>query len=226
MTIESELIEATGFSPRRNYPERQDYLAALARSVDQLADVDFDGLSTEAAEWFNAAARALSTKKTIEDFPDAEEEAPAEEAAPEDDAEAPIEDEELVEPEPEPEPKKKPKPQPDVLSPERLNLTPKGKRSRAGQKKVDPIREVKKDATPPRPKRTTKIEYDKWGLTVGSKNSEAATMFENECRMIDCTNALGGGAFYNMLSRMVREGHKLEKNADGTIKLTFVKQKN
>ncbi len=218
MTIESELIEATGFTPRRNYPERQDYLAALARSVDQLEDVDFDGLSTEAAEWFNAAARALSAKKPLEDFPDAEEEAP-------DEAESPIEDEELVEPEPEPKAKAKPKPQPEILSPERLNLTPKGKRSRTGQKKVDPIKDVKKGATPPRPKRTTKIEYDKWGLTVGSKNSEAATMFENECRMIDCTNELGGGTFYNLLSRMVREGHKLEKNADGTVKLTFVKQK-
>jgi len=82
--IEQELIEATGFTPRRNYPDRQDYLAAVARAVDQLEDVDFDGLSAEAADWFNAAARALSNKKTIVDFPDAEPEAEAEEEPAED----------------------------------------------------------------------------------------------------------------------------------------------
>jgi len=79
MSVEEELIEASDFKPRRNYSNRQDYLAALARAVDQLGDPELDALSREAGEWFYAAAEAINAKTDIPDFedePSAEKNAP------------------------------------------------------------------------------------------------------------------------------------------------------
>src|SRR5258707_2352470 len=67
--IEQELVQASAFEPRRDY-ERQDYLAALARAINEVAEEDFDALSVEAQDWFNDAVRALNKKQLLPEFPD------------------------------------------------------------------------------------------------------------------------------------------------------------
>src|SRR4029077_10869977 len=74
MSIEKELVEASGFSPRKNY-QRQDYLAALARAVNEIEEDKFDAMSTDAQDWFNDAVRALNKKTTLPEFADATTEA-------------------------------------------------------------------------------------------------------------------------------------------------------
>lgn len=191
--IEKELTEATGFVPRKNYPDRQDYLAAIARAVDGLEDVDFEGLSTEAAEWFNAAARALSAKKVIVDFADRLDVG-----------------EEVDDDEPE----------------EVVEQTPvKIKSSKVPPKPVDPIKTRKKETAAMKqqlPKE--ELEYDKFGCIVGSKNGKATLMFEQSSKMTEVTKALGG-TYYNLIAKLIKRGHKVEKGPHGEIKLTYVKPK-
>ena len=67
--IETELVEASGFEPTKNYA-RQDYLAALARVVNDMDEKDYDNLTVEAQDWFNAAVRALNKKQDLPEFAD------------------------------------------------------------------------------------------------------------------------------------------------------------
>ena len=57
--IEQNILEITEFKPKRKYRSRQDYLAALARSVDKLADDEFDELEENSAEWANVKAATI-----------------------------------------------------------------------------------------------------------------------------------------------------------------------
>jgi hypothetical protein len=204
--IEQELIEATGFTPRRNYPDRQDYLAAVARAVDQLQDVDFEGLSAEAADWFNAAARALSNKKTIADFPDADPEAeepaaePAEEEAQPEEA---VSEEELAEPETEALPEHKPEKRGTKETNPKFNRPYKG--DRRGKKGPE--------------KGLSPKNIDKWGVIPGTKNAVAISHFEKGATMHDVTKAIGG-TYYNLIQDMIKRGHRVEKGTNGLIKLT------
>src|SRR6478736_5488027 len=69
--IETELVKASDFEPSKKY-ERQDYLAALARRVNELEEDQYDELSIEAQDWFNAAVRSLNKKQDLPEFPDVE----------------------------------------------------------------------------------------------------------------------------------------------------------
>src|SRR5579859_6327418 len=112
--IEQELLKATKLKIQKDW-DRQDFLAALARSTHKLSNEDYDELTDAAADWTNDAVEALNKKNGIEEFPDfiegeAEEPAvedEAEEAEAEAKAEAEAEDE--VEAEAEAEPAKKQK---------------------------------------------------------------------------------------------------------------------
>lgn len=200
--IEKELAEITDFKPLKQYEKKQDYLAALARLVDQLDDRDFDRLSKDAADWFNAAARAISNKKVIPDFTDAVSSSEV------DLPDEPIEDDELI----------------DDIAP-RTEPLPKKKRDRAHSTQppralpvpnVDPI-PPKKDGT--FGKKDPRI-LDKWGFAVGSQNSAAMAMFEKGARMKDVTASVGG-TYYAAIGRAIKRGHFVERFANGIIRITF-----
>lgn len=185
MSIESELVEATGFEARKNYEDRQDYLAALARSVNDLDEEAYDTLSNEAVEWFNAACRALNNKKDIEDFED----------APVATGSEPVEEE--AEPQAETEEEVKPKPKKVVAA---KVAKPKAK-----------VEEIDAD----------QIELDEFGVAVGSKNSQAVEMLKKGCRMADISKEIGG-TYYNLVQRLVKQGHTLEKAANGVLRLVHM----
>ena len=194
--IETELVEAAGFEPTRDY-ERQDYLAALARAVNEVEEATFDNLSVEAQDWFNSAVKALNKKQDLPEFPDADDEAEAEEETPE------AEEEETP--------------------------APKAAKAKKGNAKAKPEEEkAEAEATSPAPKRRVaprKIphppvgELDHYGCNVNSKGHAALMMFETGCRMTDVTESVGG-TYYNLLQKIVKHGHKLEKGANGFMKLT------
>lgn len=72
--IQSELSKATGVKPARGQ-DRQALILAIMAGVTALTDDQWEGLSKEAQDWFNAAADAKNAKKkTLPDFPDLEEE--------------------------------------------------------------------------------------------------------------------------------------------------------
>lgn len=182
--IEQEILEATQFDPPRKYDDRQDYLAALAKAVNKLEDIDFDALSTEAADWFNTSVKAMNNKKDLPDFPDAEEEAEAEEVKAE-----PKKVAKAVE-------KTEPKRRPKGAPPKKLD-----------HPKVDPQASI------------DHFETDKYGVVVGSKNAAAVAMLEKGCRMADITASIGG-TYYNLVARLMKQGHHIEKGANGMITLT------
>jgi len=64
-----ELSEATGLSIKRGQ-DHQAFFVDLIKAVANLKDPEWDKLSAEAQEWYNAAAEAKNKKKEIEAFPD------------------------------------------------------------------------------------------------------------------------------------------------------------
>ncbi len=246
--IESELVETSGFKPGKKY-QRQDYLAALTRAVNELDEVDFDGLSIEAQDWFNDAVRAINKKVDLPDFPDSngageadDEEASDEEPEVEEASEAepePVEasakrkrkptkpqPKKVVEPEPEPGEEDASQagdePDPEPEEPEADPPTPPTKAASARRKKGQPPRKL------PHPEiidhrgkkpEEIEIEWDKYDHVKGTKVSAACVMFEQGCRMSDVTASIGG-TYYNLLSDLTKAGHKVEKAANGMITLT------
>lgn len=72
--ILTELSVATGVKAKRGQ-DRQELILAIMAGVTSLSDAAWEDLSQETQDWFNAAADAKNAKKkTLPDFPDAEEE--------------------------------------------------------------------------------------------------------------------------------------------------------
>ena len=215
--IEREIIKATGYKVLRKFEDRQDYLKSLLNAVGKLTNDDFDSLSDEAATWANAAVEAHnSKKKELPDFDEApvedeldedpDEEAGEPDAAPEDDegssddeddeAEAEEAEAEMeAEPEPEPEPAPPKKSARAAREPKPVKVAAKPKP--ASSKSVDP--DTDED-----------VVLDKWGCMEGSKNSRALALFEAGATAREVKEKLGG-TYYNVLAKMVKDGHKLEK---------------
>lgn len=223
MTIEQELLAATGFEPKRKYPDRQDYLAALARATNQLEDDAFDKLSEAAVDWFNAAAKGIGNKRDIEEFElFGEPEVPGD-VTPreyeEDTLEAEVaeaDEEEVVEPVKKPVRLKKDgtPAKPYTSGPPLL-----GKRF---NKKMSHAETAIKLPLKPKPimpdDDIIDVELDKWACIPGTKNAQAAELFENGARMADVTKTIGG-TYYNLLARLSKAGHKVEKGVHGIIVL-------
>jgi hypothetical protein len=203
MSIEKELLKATGFEPKRKYPDRQNYLAALARATNQLEDKEFEALSEAAIDWFNAAAKAIGNKRDIEEF-----EAFPETGVPgdvtEDDAELEAAVAEADEDEAEAEVEKR---------------VPKDVSPGLGKRfyKKPPPKALKVPSTDDD---IQDVELDKFACIPGTKNAQAASLFEGGARMSDVTKTLGG-TYYNLLARLVKQGHKVEKGLHGIILLTY-----
>jgi len=102
VSIEEELLEATGIKGPKKGEDLQDYFGRLIDAVQDLKDPEWDKIGDPAQKWVNAGATSIKAKEEIENFPDAE--PPAEEEDPpartsrrggkdkEDDAEAEAED--------------------------------------------------------------------------------------------------------------------------------------
>ncbi len=192
-TIERELIKITGYQAKRKFSDRQDYLKSILNAVAKLEDEDFNDLTDETAAWANAAVEAHNTKNC--DIPDFDEIGDTAELDDDDDegtsdepevsASKPDEEEPVVEDEPE----------------EKVTAKPASKKA----KKPAPIKTI-----------TTKAEdrdvaiLDKWGAISGSKNSQALALFEKGATSKEVKEELGG-TYYNILKKMVKDGHKLEK---------------
>ena len=65
--LEKELVEATNLKEKKN-EKRQDYLMRLCRATAKVPDDVWEGLSTAAQDWNNAAAEAITDSKPIVDF--------------------------------------------------------------------------------------------------------------------------------------------------------------
>lgn len=71
--IQTELMEATGLKAVRN-EDRQDLVKRIMKAVGGLTDKEWEKLSGDAQDWFNAAADDQNAKKKVlPDFPDLEE---------------------------------------------------------------------------------------------------------------------------------------------------------
>jgi hypothetical protein len=215
--VERELIKLTKYKVKRKFDNRQDYLGSILNAVDKYLGEDeekFAELSDEAQDWVNAASEAFNNKEPeLPDFDEvqaSEADEADEEQDNDDDSEPDSDDEEdtengeempvaveaALDDEPEPEPLKK--------LPSRV--TPKIKKEaliRHGV--IKPVAEV---------------PVDKWGCSLGSKNSKALAMFEKGATSKEVKEVLGG-TFYNILAKVQKEGHKVEKEGH-LVKLSFV----
>lgn len=235
--VEKELVEASGFKPKKQYKERQDYLTALARAVDVLDDDAIDGLSNEAQAWYGNACDAVNEEAEIPDFDEeevAEDDSEAEEASDdtsEDDdaAEESEEDDELdptdendtddsdnAEDEPEEKPKAKVKAKAKEKAPKEKPAKKAVEKEKPKAKEKEKAKEGPRRKVPPVD--PDKFDIDEFEVVVGSKNHEAVKMLQKGCRMSDITKEIGG-TYYNLLKRLVKDGHTLEKEGNGVLRL-------
>ena len=228
--IEKELVEASSFEPRKNL-ERQDYLASLARAINEVPEDEFDALSTEAQDWFNDAVRALNKKKDLPDFPDLAE-ADDEEAQSDDGASSDEEPDSTEETDSDSDDADDDGGEPEEAGPVPAKPTTgkKAGKSKAGKTVGTPeeTTEGPASSSAPKPNRRGKGvpprklphppvgETDKYGVGVNSKGHAALVMLEKGCRMSDVTESIGG-TYYNLLQKVVKAGHKVEKAANGLI---------
>ena len=202
--IEKELLSVTKIKPEK-YDERQDMLAAIIRyaaldanNKSKISDSDYDNLSDESVAWIETGAKALDKKKTIPDFPDKEsdnEHTEGEGTSEELDEEA----------------------QPTHSQPkDAVEADDEGTEGEQGQSTDSGTQKVKRQKT-----RYDGItgEKDKYGIIVGTKSAEAIKMFEKGRTMAQVTEAIEG-TYYNLLRKLVKEGHLLEKLEGSVLKLT------
>ncbi|HET9285772.1 MAG TPA: hypothetical protein VFR24_27795 [Candidatus Angelobacter sp.] len=198
-TIEQELLATTKFKARE-YNSRQDYLAAVARKTDVMTDEEFDSLSVDAAIWSNAAITSLRARKKLPEFV-------AKIHKDDKSGDYVWDDVEVVDTNG---PVVKPPPAKTQADRGDTKRRPKGAPARKlDHPPVDPQLGIEN------------FQVDKWGLVIGSKNAAAAAMFEQGCRMADVTESIGG-TYYNLIDRLRKKGHSVEKSANGMIKLTFM----
>lgn len=230
-SVEKELVKITKVKADK-YEERQDFLAAILKAMEKLSDDEFDNLSDEAAEWHTKkAVPAFVKKKDIPDFVEAEAEAEedvaepaADDAAvetveddesdptddnPEDDAEAESENEAAEAEEDAKATKKKGKTKPAAKA------KPEKSKSKAkAESDEDAEAERPAKAKPQNQRHYAELsgDRDKFGITKGTKTSDAVAMYERGCTAAEITEELGG-RYYNILAKLAKDGHKVENQA-------------
>lgn len=204
--IERELIKATNYKPMRKFSDRQDYLKSILNAVSKLTDDDYESLSDEAATWANSAVEAHNAKN--DELPDFDEITLDEETngTDSDEGDVPSDTSEgttVVAASSVPEERS----EEDSVAEE----APKPKKSKAPKSTAKPKSELKHGHLPD-------VVVDKWGAMEGSKNARALAMFEKGATTKEVKDAIGG-TYYNILSKMVTHGHKVEKEG-AIIRLT------
>ncbi len=216
--FERELVKIIKFK-NTDYADRQDYLAALARAADKwfaAKDKDqkiFDNLDDGLQGWFEEAITAMNTRPpaAIPDFPDRE----LEEPEPESDEE--VEDENNDDA------------QPDAGVDDTGNA-PVTAEPQVGTVEAEPDpnvgdgKKAKKAKKAKSDKKTTRYDNidgskDRYGITIGTKTAEAVKLYEKGTTAKEIDEKIGG-RHYNVLVRLAREGHRVEKQPGGGFKLT------
>jgi hypothetical protein len=225
--IEREIIKASNFKPRQKYSDRQDYLKSLFLATTKMSNDDFDELTDEAADWINSCVQIHNSKGKNADFPEfgevgaseddddaGEDEASDDEADDsDDDAEADSDDaDESVDND-----------EGDTDGDEDAGDEPEAQEDEAEAEEKPAKSKAKKAALGPKkkrgpPKHVEDATLDKWGCIEGSKNSQALALFEKGATSKEVKDQLGG-TYYNILGKMVKNGHKVEKEG-AIIRLT------
>lgn len=224
--LETELVEASAFEPTKNY-ERQDYLAALARALNEVDEDVFDELSVDAQDWFNAAVKAINKKQDIPDFPDAEEaEADDSEGEADDNTDDESEDDTADDSETDGDEAEETSKDEDEEAPPPKKTKKPAKAGKPVKVKAKPVVDEDDDDEPEEkaakktPKRlpTPGENKNRYGITIGSQGHKAIVMLEEGSRMSAITEDVGG-TYYNLLKKLTQDGHKIEKSPTGIIKL-------
>lgn len=198
--IEKKMLDVTKVKPR-SFKNRQDFLLAVLVAFKGLPNEVYEDetlVSDEMVEWYEAGATARNLGKVIPDFDGTGAEA---EVAEEADDLDPTEDN--IEPEGETEAVAPPK---------------KGKKAKAApapKPQAEPKAKSKRKA-PPTP--TATGSKNRYGIYEGTILDDVCQMLEKGCSMAD-VKAKHGETKYNLLHRLEKEGHKLDKG-DGKFKLT------
>jgi outer membrane biosynthesis protein TonB len=236
--IEQELRKAWKMRKKEeDFDSRQDYLVALIRGFDIACSKDddlFDTISQEAADWFNAATEARNKKNEIEEFPDLEAEV-AEEAEDEPEDEAEVEeadDTEEADDEPADEPEEAAESDEELSASEEAEAESeneeaeaqaakkaKSKKPAGGGKVAKPAAKQPKKKREPSSYANITGAKDKFGIIIGTKTAKAVELYEKGATSKDIKEATGG-KFYNVLTKLTSEGHKLEKLPGGVFRLT------
>jgi hypothetical protein len=216
--IEKELIQITGYKARGKFNDRQDYLKSIFNAVQKLEDDQFlNELSIEAVTWANACVEAQNAKKDA-DLPEFDEVEPSFEDHPDEETETEDEsgtDEGNVQDE-SPQEVAVAEHEGDVETLEEPEIPESPKKPvRVAKPKVE---KPKKAVPSPDPEDEGDVALDKWGCMEGSKNSQALTMLENGATTKEIRDAIGG-TYYNIMKKMVENGHRLEKQGS-LFKLT------
>lgn len=222
--IETELVKTAKFKAPKVKGDRQDYLAALARACYKLDNDTFDEISEPAADWVNKAVEALNNKEDLPEFPDLEDEAQdeevdeseedseaaeavadAEEGTGEDDTEAgDSPDDDAVD---EAEPEEKPKTKAKVKAAPKQEVPPPKRKNKPSKEEQAKIKTRYDDLTG---------EKDRYGIIIGTKTHDAVLMYERGTTSRELKERLGG-RFYNILDKLEKAGHRVERSGIGTF---------
>jgi hypothetical protein len=211
--IEQELLKATKFKmPKEGYSERQDYLAALARAGYKLDTPTYDDLTDPAADWVNDGVKSLNQRHELLEFPDWVEDEPEAEAENQDEADAEDAEDEAA-----------------SVVVDKSSTVPRKKMGRPPAPKPDKAGPRKRKTKPhPTEAATVKTRYDhltgekdKWDLIKGTKVSDAVAMYERGTTSAELKEVLGG-RFYNVLKKLQKDGHLVERTPEGIFKVTHI----
>lgn len=208
MTTEEQIVKVTKIK-ESSFKIRQDYLAALVRGIDKLSQDEWDNLSDDVVNWHIAAVGQMDKKRQIEDFADIP---TASQAEPE----------EMENAEPEERPHSvdsddvstEPVSEEETLEPQTEEKKPRGRPKKA---KAEKVKSKSQFENRPEPERYSKItgEKDRFGITIGTKTHEAVKMYNTpEGASLKQVDAALGGRHYNILQKLTKDGHKVEKIGD------------
>lgn len=243
--IEAELVKIFKFkkSPE-DFEDHQEYLSELVLCVEKIKDdKTWDSMNEETYDWLTEAVEAKNKKREIPDFTDAEPAEPEEDG--DEEGEPTKVDEEATEEEAEEDPGEGTEEEvgrepasieavvgevvaevggPDATTEDAVPAKkPRKKRVKAGKyikkKKGKPdVQPKHKPGKEPDYKKITGTK-DRYGVTEGTKASLALKMFEKGCTMRDVVIE-HGDTQYNILRKLAKEGHKVEKLENGVLRLT------
>ncbi len=233
MTVEAQIVKVTKVKETA-YRIRQDYLAALVRGIDKLSQDEWDNLSDDVVNWHIAAVGQMDKKRPIADFPETENafaesfigsEGEEDATISDKDSDGMAEAEETSLPAPSVGSKGNTTESEDTEQAEEI----KEKKPRGRPKKVKEVKPKKESEWPekfvnkPEPERYAKItgERDRFGITIGTKTSDAVAMYHTaDGATLKQVDKAIGGRHFNILGKLAKDGHKVEKLAGGFWRVT------
>jgi hypothetical protein len=231
--LENELIKKTKFeAPKGGYDDRQDHLAALARTGNKLTDAQFDKLTDDAANWVTDAIKALNGKREIEEFSDYKDDEAGESADEAGDDEASASgDDEATEADDSDGAEADSGDDADAESENEAAEAAADAKSakrktakKAGATDKKPEKPLRENSPNKRPKLrdysgVDAAKKDRFGVVIGTKTHDAIKMYEVGCTSTEIKKELDG-RFYNILKVMEDKGHRVERFPGGKFKLT------